>query len=229
MNLFSILNVVVVLICVSSLTAAKRQQKRKDKDPNTIAIFSEDDISGKLPSPESVAAQIPKKMILQKTKKLKATTDEREQPFEKKKKSKNSVLIVKKDEEEEAEDPFYGRKSKSMSYSPGVYDENPANQFTSVEPTPIPIAIPLQSSLPTDYQQIPTATIFGMSQMTQSNGIQKFIDVTATKDEGCESTTKSRKVIERVRVKRASSSACKVAISIHLTIFTFVFLLIVVA
>lgn len=40
------------------------QAKVSKKNNNIIAVFSENDISDKLPNPEAVAAQIPKKMIL---------------------------------------------------------------------------------------------------------------------------------------------------------------------
>ena len=54
----------ICLIVLLASCAVECKRAANQRDSKVIATFSEDDISDKLPSPESIAAQIPKNLIL---------------------------------------------------------------------------------------------------------------------------------------------------------------------
>ena len=222
MKLLTILSVIFPLM---SIICAKG----KAKEPNVIAVFSEDDLSGKLPSPEVVAAEIPKNLILQKSKKLRATditTQDGIQTNTKNKKDNiaksvykddNQVIMTAKNKESKDNNKKKGRskeieavdrKSKSMT----DLDENEetAEHYIVVESTPL-------SSRPfANGVSIPTASIVTVTETAVPTETVQIAKVEATtKIQSDESSTIPPQRIRqftprsRMNVKRANSSSCR--------------------
>lgn len=143
--------------------------KGAKKDSNVIAVFSEDELTGKLPNPESIAAEIPKNLILQKQKKLRAadlSVQSEDKVMGKREMNKNDEKLIvteakdkkkknkmkKRDNLDEVGN-FDDRKSKSMTdREEDTDDDDEKNDtFIVVESTPF-------DSQPSTQISIPTAT-----------------------------------------------------------------------
>ena len=199
---------------------------KKNGGSKVIATFSEDDISDKLPSPESVAAQIPKKLILKESsKKLKISkSNKNPNAVGKKKRSK------KRDDSPESTDNSFDRKTKLMN---GHDDEDidvsedelsfgPDNTETTEN---FIVVQPIENQAPTSIQatgtesgiQTPTASIVQIARIyaTTKEQEQDFTSIPPKKE-------KVRRLIpnERMNVKRASSSSSGISTNIVLAFIT---------
>lgn len=209
MNLSSL--TLLLYFCYVNIVLCKRtdREKRKHlrKDSNTIAIFSEDDIAGKLPSPEQVAAEIPKNMILQKSKQVKLSGEDKPSVGKKddKKKRKRERKTIDDDSEHDL-------KSKSMNDGTDSENEDEyGEKFFLVNPSPIDAS--KEYSLP--QIQIPTAQT--INQITTTSvvpndlfKIQKQAEATTLKSDDSEFTAlpplRAKKLVQKSRVKRVDSS-----------------------
>lgn len=184
----------------------------KQKGSKVIATFSEDDISDKLPSPESVAAQIPKKLILKEpSKKLKiSNSTQNKKPMPKDKEVKK-LRHSKRKSSNENSDVSFERKSKSMN----AYDDNSSDgsegeryeipdvsdNFIVVEPTVDQVATP--SNTQSSGIETPTASIVQIARIyaTTKEKEQDFPSIPPKKEKIRRSGSNGR-----MHLKRANSS-----------------------
>lgn len=212
-----------VLVPLISFTHAKVPRKS-----NVIAVFSEDELSGKLPRPETVAAEIPKHLILPKSNKLKAAANNpskhetdssrksakvriieaEDSPIMTAQKNKKSKVKSKK-RDRQIDDESFDRKSKSMTdRDEESGDDDTVEPFIVVESTPI-------SSHFVSNISIPTASIVTVTETAKVTGenIQIAKIEATTRSESDETFTIPPQKIRqftpksRMNVKRASSSA----------------------
>lgn len=206
----NILSSFILIYSLTKITCAKAARKS-----NVIAVFSEDDLSGKLPKPESVAAEIPQKLILQESNKLKAVVsnipvkhkgaylETEDNPSIKAKQIKRSKTKFKK------RDLFDGdsldRKSKSMN---DHEEEEAFEKFIAVERNPL-------ASQGTTNIIIPTASIVTVTETASLLGeIIKIAEIEGiTRSQSEETLTVSPQKIRqftprsRMNVKRANSAS----------------------
>lgn len=191
-----------------------------------IATFSEDDISDKLPSPESVASQIPKKLILKESsKKMKISkSNKNTDVVGKKKRSK------KRDNSPESTDNSFDRKTKSMNGHGDKdidesEDELPYGPDNTENTENFIVVQPIEEKKPTSTQatgsesgiQTPTASIVQIATIyaTTKEKEQDFTSIPPKKE-------KVRRLIpnERMNVKRASSSSSGISTNNALAFIT---------
>lgn len=185
--------------------------KRRHRDPNTIAIFSEDDIAGKLPSPKQVAANIPKKLIFQDTKK---TNEVKSFNAKNKNKGKKEMKHRKNHSNEVLSND---RKSKSMNETE---DESEfieyEDQFHIVQPNPSNQISPAPDA---NQIQVPTATIVTVTEAFPSAmiKIQNQAEATTLKNDDAEYTKipplRSKRFVQKGNVKRAESSSHEITVN----------------
>lgn len=196
--------------------------KGTKKDSNVIAVFSEDDISDKLPKPESIAAEVPKNMILQKGKKLrvadtsaqsdvnvtaKRKSDKKIDATERK--DKNRKKNKKNKQNSDEFDNFEDRKSKSMTNREDNDDEK-IDTFVVVESTPFVFQ-------PSTQMSIPTATPVSITRTEDTRDFIQIAKMEATsspqRDESQTIPPQKRRQFtprNRMNVKRANSSSNRV-------------------
>lgn len=192
------------------------------KDSNVIAIFSEDDLSGRLPNPKSIAAEIPKTLILQKQKKLRIadSSDKIIGAREKKINDKKLVRTSEKDRNNKKKpkrevtdefDNFDDRKSKSM-VDREYEDDEASDTFIVVETMPFTFQPSAQIS-------IPTATAVSIIGTEISRDLLQIgkIDTTtlSQRDESPKFPPQKRRQFtprSRLNVKRANSSSDRVTL-----------------
>ena len=192
---------------------------KKNGGSKVIATFSEDDISDKLPSPESVAAQIPKKLILKESiKKLKISkSNKNPNVVDKKKRNK------KRDSSPESTENSFDRKTKSMN---GLSeDELPYGPDNTENTENFIVVQPIEDQKPTSIQatgtesgiQTPTASIVQIANIYATTKAQEqdFTSIPPKKE-------KVRRLIpnERMNVKRARSSSSSISTNIVLAFIT---------
>ena len=187
----------------------------KPKGSKVIATFSEDDISDKLPSPESVAAQIPKKLILKDSSKNNSRISNSHQN----KKLKDVQHSRRKKRFKGDPDVSFDRKSKSMidvgddgSYESDdeTYDDASDN-FIVIE-TVLGPAVTATITQTTGIQ-LPTASIVNTDQIQAA----RVYPTTKEEEQGFPSNPPNR--VRRLNskgimsgVKRANSSSAGIQI-----------------
>jgi hypothetical protein len=169
------------------------------KKSNVIAVFSEDDLSGKLPKPEIIAAEIPEKLILKKSSKLKVAANQEITGGD------PDMTKIKKKVRRYVNESF-DRKSKSMTER----EEEGYEPYIVVDGTAIASQVISSTNLPTATASIVTVT----ATANVDGDIIKIAKLDATtlpqSDEVISiPPQKIRQFIPRSRmnVKRASSSA----------------------
>lgn len=150
------------------LLAVDCKRFSNQRHSKVIATFSEDDISGELPSPESVAAQIPKNLIL-KSPSQKPSSSHDVAKIDKKPSRVNDVSRKgsRKKVRKDAHNVSSDRKSKSMNGgidndSDFDEDEHPEN-FVVVDVTAGPSVT--ASTIQSTGVPIPTASLVSVNQV----------------------------------------------------------------
>ena len=217
MNIISLFCLIYPLITITYGKSARKS--------NVIAVFSEDDLSGKLPKPEIVAAEIPKNLILPKLNKLNsagaadipskhksAKVETEDNPVKTASKAKNSKTKNKRRDHLEGDSDSLDRKSKSMTDRGEEEEDENVEQFITVESNPITGQA---------ITNIPTASIVTVTE-TYASLIGENIQVAkieaTTRSQSDETMTVSPQKIRqftprsRMNVKRANSSTNRYAL-----------------
>lgn len=214
-----------ILIFSALLLAVDCKRFSNQRHSKVIATFSEDDISSKLPSPESVAAQIPKNLIL-KSISQKPESSHDAAKIDKKPPSKvNGVSRngSRKKIRRDAHSVPFDRKSKSMNNDTDndldyEGDEHPEN-FVVVDVTAGPsltASITQSTGVP-----IPTASLVSVNQIQ----IARIYGTTKEKEQEQESPTIPSKRVRkfnsnnRMNQIRANSSSAENQIRLHCNSF----------
>lgn len=215
-----------VFIPFLSIVLAKAPKKS-----NVIAVFSEDDLAGKLPQPETVASEIPKHLILSKSKKLKVDANNpSKQETETRQNSEKVRIIESEDNAFMTAKKLKKSKFKSKTISGRIYDdesfdkksksvsvndrEEESGSDENIEPFIVAESTTISSHVVSNII-IPTASIVNLAETANATG-ENFliakIDATTRVDSDETITIPPQKIRQftpksRMNIKRASSSA----------------------
>lgn len=215
---------IAVLTFTTTLLSAKRTKsnirKGPQKDINTIAVFSEDDISEKLPSPEAIAKEIPETLIDLESKKIKSISFKGN---ENRKKNRNENKNKSKRNKKYSDESDHDRKSKLVKEKEDDDSISETDQVVDAEPS-----ITLTSTL----NILRTESVITVTETipVEAARIQSYVEVTPIKNDDYEVKTpsnfRSKRFIQRKRQYQANSSSNKINNNNVLTVFLTVLLII---